>query len=303
MFEDDAPLQLAARARRRSRRDGGAGAPRTSSRRADVLRAGDPLGFTHPLVRAAVYGELPLGERARTHRRAARLLADGGAPGEQVSAHLLESPPAGDAVVVGVLRAAAQRALPRARRDSAVGYLERALREPPPEPTRRGACSPSSGAPRRSPGGPRPLAHLEAAIELVAEPRERAALLLDVRPGAAPRAAALDEASASFRRGLDELGADARSELAVDLEARLPDRPRCTRPSARPTRTAAADAILAGRATSTSRAGRALASKAMIMRLFAGAPRDEVLAVARRLLRRRPPARGGRRRLAGARRT
>src|SRR3954447_16622721 len=129
VLEDDAPLALAGSLATLGPSAALAAADELA--RADLLRAGDPLGFTHPLVRAAVYGQLAFGERAQTHRRAARLLADAGGPGERVSAHLLESPAAGDPVVVDVLRAAARRALAQGVPGSAVRYLERALREPP----------------------------------------------------------------------------------------------------------------------------------------------------------------------------
>ena len=118
--------------------------------RADVLRPGDPLGFTHPLVRAAIYGDLAFGERARTHPGAARLMVEAGFSRECVSSHLLEAAPDGDAVVVDYLRATAQRAVARGAPVSAVRYLERALREPPADAARR-PCSPSSGERRRPP--------------------------------------------------------------------------------------------------------------------------------------------------------
>jgi predicted ATPase len=93
VLEDDAPLALAAAL--------GAVTPPAALMaadelaRADVLRPGDPLGFTHPLLRAAVYGQLSFGERAQAHRRAAHLLAEAGAPAERVAAHLLRSPSGG----------------------------------------------------------------------------------------------------------------------------------------------------------------------------------------------------------------
>ena len=128
-----------------------------------------------------------------------------------------------------------------------------------------------------------PSPHLEAAIALAATTARARGAAARVRPGAARRAAGLTEASASFRRGLDELGDRATSELALDLEAGYLTSAMHAPELAAGRAPRAPTAILAGDACRTSRAGRALASKAMIMRLFAGAPRAEVLAVAHRL--------------------
>ena len=175
MFEDDAPLHLAAAL---------TGLPPAAAlaaagelARADVLRDGDPLGFTHPLVRAAVYGGLPFDERALTHRRAARVLIEAGASGERVSAHLLEAGPEGDDAVVGLLRATAQRALAQGVPASAVRYLERALREPPADADRPAVLA-ELGRAEAAAGLPDAVAHLEAAIGLAGDARQRAALRL-----------------------------------------------------------------------------------------------------------------------------
>jgi DNA-binding CsgD family transcriptional regulator len=104
--------------------------------RADVLRPEHPIGFVHPLVRDAVYRDVPAGERALQHERAARLLADAGASAERVAAQLLEVPERGDEWVVATLRQAAAGAMRRGAPDSAVSYLSRALVEPPPDAQR-----------------------------------------------------------------------------------------------------------------------------------------------------------------------
>jgi DNA-binding SARP family transcriptional activator/DNA-binding CsgD family transcriptional regulator len=101
-----------------------------------ILAPGLPLEFVHPLVRTAVYGELPEGERALWHARAGRLLAKGGAPSDRIAAHLLRAEPAGDAWVAERLRAAATDALSRADPHSAIAYLRRAFVEPVPRPER-----------------------------------------------------------------------------------------------------------------------------------------------------------------------
>ncbi len=96
---------------------------------AGLLAPGRPLRFIHPLVEAAIYGELPPGERDLMHGEAARMLAASGAGSERAAAHLLVSEPTGDPWSVEVLRAAATDALARGAPDSAVGYLQRARRE------------------------------------------------------------------------------------------------------------------------------------------------------------------------------
>ena len=59
---------------------------------AHVLQEGtEVLRFVHPIVRAAIYDELPPGERSRLHREAARLLAAEGAEIDAIAAQLLAS--------------------------------------------------------------------------------------------------------------------------------------------------------------------------------------------------------------------
>jgi DNA-binding CsgD family transcriptional regulator len=276
VFEDDAPLHLAADLTDLTTAAALAAADELA--RADVLRPGDPLGFTHPLVRAAIYGDLPFGERARTHRRAARLMLEAGFSREGVSSHLLEAAPDGDAVLVEYLRATAQRALAQGAPGSAVRYLERALREPPADSARPAVLG-ELGRAEAAAGLPDAIEHLETAIGLADAPRQRAALLLALGR-VLQDGGRVGDAWATFQRGRDELGAEC-SELAVDLEAGY-----LTSAMQAPDRAAEAhrraDAILAA-ARPTNRAERELASKAMNMRLWAGAPRKEILVTARRL--------------------
>jgi DNA-binding CsgD family transcriptional regulator len=99
--------------------------------RADVLvRHDDRLGFVHPIVLAAIYGDLPARTRQEGHARAARLLAAAKAAPEEVGSQLLSVLPAGDPWVVDRLREAAARANGLGDPASAVAYLERALEEP-----------------------------------------------------------------------------------------------------------------------------------------------------------------------------
>ena len=98
---------------------------------AGILDAGRPLAFSHPLVRAGVYGALAQAERSAAHRRAAELL-DAGGEQERLAEHLLATEPAGDAWVVERLLAVSRSAAARGAPESTAAYLRRALEEPPP---------------------------------------------------------------------------------------------------------------------------------------------------------------------------
>jgi hypothetical protein len=92
-----------------------------------VLSAGRPVRFAHPVVRTAIYREMPASERARMQRRAAELLAD---DPEQAAVHLLATEPRGDGQTVVALRAAARAAQARGAPDSAVKGRARPGRAP-----------------------------------------------------------------------------------------------------------------------------------------------------------------------------
>jgi hypothetical protein len=96
--------------------------------RADFLADERPLRFVHPLLRAAVYDDIPRGRRGLEHARAAQLLRDRGAAAEEIAAHLLLTEP-GDGESLASLRKAARNALARGATRGAVAYLRRALRE------------------------------------------------------------------------------------------------------------------------------------------------------------------------------
>ncbi len=103
---------------------------------AGIISPGRPIEFVHPIVRSAVYQEIPTGERSRLHALAAELLRNEGFPADRIAGHLLVSDPCGDPESVEVLRDAARTALTRGADVHAVSYLERALQEPP-DPTAR----------------------------------------------------------------------------------------------------------------------------------------------------------------------
>jgi len=185
--------------------------------RVDVLRPQQPLGFVHPLIRAAVYESLTPLERDGAHARAAGLLAAGGAEPERVAAHLLRSPPAGNPQVVATLREAARRAGARGASESAVAYLRRALAEPPSGADRAEVLLELGSAEVRV-SGDAAVEHLQAARELIGDPIRRAetALLL----GRQLYLLRGEESDAVLTEALDELGG-ADAELERLLQAGL----------------------------------------------------------------------------------
>jgi len=62
------------------------------ARAAGVLaESGDGLGFRHPLIRAALYDEMPASVRSAWHRDAGRALAEAGAPADRVARQMLRA--------------------------------------------------------------------------------------------------------------------------------------------------------------------------------------------------------------------
>ncbi len=140
--------------------------------RAEILHVGAPLRFVHPLVRAAVYGDMSTVEGALAHERAARVLAAGGASAERVAAHLLASPARGEEWVIETLRRAARSALGKGAAESAVTYLARALVEPPP-PEHRAELLLELGRAEALTSGTAAIEHLREAYELLDDVRDR----------------------------------------------------------------------------------------------------------------------------------
>jgi DNA-binding CsgD family transcriptional regulator len=185
--------------------------------RADVLADERPLRFTHPIVRSAIASDLTAAERAPEHRRAARLLAAHGAPAERVASHLLTCEPAADAWVTEQLRVAARVAVQRGAPAIATRYLRRALEEP------AGSAAPEVlrelGAAELSSGEPAALGHLEQAVVLATDARQRAASVRELARG--------EVGLGSPRRALELLSAaredvaDDDPQLALELSAEL----------------------------------------------------------------------------------
>lgn len=183
---------------------------------AQILTAA-PLAFVHPLLRRAVYEQIPPAARADSHRRAALLLAQSGAPSTVVGAHLLRASPSGQAAVVGLLRRAAGDALAGGDPQTAAGLLRRALSEPPAADQRAAVLAELGGAEALA-REPTAAEHLEEALELTIDPAARVRiactlgdLLVWVR-GDSLRAHAM------LTRTLAELGDAAPPQLRAPLE-------------------------------------------------------------------------------------
>ncbi|MEA2143969.1 MAG: hypothetical protein QOI64_2399, partial [Solirubrobacteraceae bacterium] len=101
---------------------------------AEILEPGPAtqrLRFVHPLVRGAIYEDMPRSERALLHGRAAQLLTRSRRDAGAVAMHLMRSDPAGRAATVDLLRDAARAAMARGAPEIAFEFLERAQRERP----------------------------------------------------------------------------------------------------------------------------------------------------------------------------
>ncbi|HEX6887578.1 MAG TPA: hypothetical protein VF143_05675, partial [Candidatus Nanopelagicales bacterium] len=147
--------------------------------RSEILTRDQQPAFVHPLVRDAVYDELPAAERALQHERAARVLRERGATPEQVAVHLLRAPCRGSADTVALLRSAAATAVSRGASDAASALLRRALEEPVAAPERPGVLV-ELGRVETHVDGPSGVAHLTAAYAALQDPRERALLAMDI---------------------------------------------------------------------------------------------------------------------------
>ncbi len=141
--------------------------------RAEILRPEPPLDFVHPLVRDAVYQEVPPAERELLHAAAADVLRGAGAPPQQVATQLLLAPPRGEAWVVDTLVEAGRDAVSRGAPDGAVAQFRRALDEPP-EPARRIEVLQELAFIEAQTSGPGAAEHLREILAGAADPLARA---------------------------------------------------------------------------------------------------------------------------------
>jgi DNA-binding CsgD family transcriptional regulator len=186
--------------------------------RLEVLASDRPPRFIHPVVRDALGASMESDRRDAAHRAAARLLQADGAPVGRVAAHLVGVEPAGDRWTVERLREAADAAIASGAPHTAADLLGRALAEPPP-PEQRVEVLRQAARAEASAGRETACTRLDEALRLLADPRERAEMTLEI----AETYAALfrwAEAVDVIERALSELG-EADETLVGRLEGEL----------------------------------------------------------------------------------
>jgi len=182
-----------------------------------VIEPGEPLRFVHPIVRTAIYDDIPPSERALLHGRAAQLLADQYADPGTIAVHLLVCNRSGDRDVVRVLREAARRALADGAPDSAAVLLRRALDEPPDEQDRPQVLFDLGNAEHEL-GSRAALSHLREAGETAVDPITRARAYVTLSWTTHTEPARQREQLALYEHAASEVRAHDR-ELALHLEA------------------------------------------------------------------------------------
>lgn len=187
---------------------------------AAILAGGLSPRFSHPIMQAAVYEDIPPLERASAHRRAAALLAGGSAGTSEVAVHLLQTQPGHDRWTLARVREAAEQALAEGAAQAAIDYLRRALAESPP-PAERFQLMQSLGSALAAHGEPEGIDVMRAAAERAPDPAARAKVAIPLA-SALVYAARAGEAVEILEQALAELdeASGARSP-ATQLEALL----------------------------------------------------------------------------------
>lgn len=187
---------------------------------AEVLSPERPLSFLHPILRAAVYADLPAGERSRSHAHAASLLEAEGEH-DRSAAHLLHTDPAGNAETVALLRRAARSALAAGAPPSAARLLRRALAEPV-EPALQSELLLELGSAEIRAGEPEALEHLQTALDEAGDDDQHGArIALELGGALVARGRPADGAQVLLRvaEAVRETDADLSLRLEADLLA------------------------------------------------------------------------------------
>jgi DNA-binding CsgD family transcriptional regulator len=184
---------------------------------AGIVESGATVHFTHPILRAAIYGDLSPAERERMHRAAATILRDRGASAGQVAVHLMHTDPAADPEAVSLLRDAAHHALALGDAAGGAALLARALDEPPADADRLAVLLELGQAHARA-GAPEAIAPLTEIIERADDAAVIAVAAIELG-GMLFFAGRPADGAAILRRAQERLpaGSPARQKLAVAL--------------------------------------------------------------------------------------
>jgi DNA-binding CsgD family transcriptional regulator len=246
--------------------------------RLGLLRSVAPCRFEHPILRSAVESEISPARRGRLHLRAARILASADMPVDTVAAHVMQTPPVGEAWVVSILARAARQASARGAPAGAVAYLERALAERPPARERRTLLLDlgKAGSQIHSPEAP---GHLREALALAEDADEIGVVALWLGQ-ALFHGGALDQAFEILSEVIDR--PDGRgSDAMLELEAYLLS---IATAAGKMAQTAGRAASLEDRTPADSAAAPAVQATLAFRDAFTGAPRERVRERAERSL-------------------
>jgi DNA-binding CsgD family transcriptional regulator len=251
----------------------------------DILRPGEELVFSNPLLHSTIESDIPAGERGLLHLRAAKLLA-ADETADYVASHLLHATATGDPWVVETLRHAAAQAISTAAPASAAGYLRRALSEPP-SLDQRPQLLLELGDAEAAAGEPTALERVEEAIPLLDDPRERARALL--RLGwMLHKSGRIAESGEPFRSGLAVLEREGASgEEVENLERELTTAYLCLtwqNQDLNPQLARRRHALVEGRGPLHGAAERSALAQILLQKALAGEPHDEITRLSLRVL-------------------
>jgi DNA-binding CsgD family transcriptional regulator len=184
---------------------------------AGVVEPGGAVGFTHPILRAAIYGDLSPAERGRLHHAAATILRERGATAGQIAAQVMHTEPAADSGAAALLRDAARDALALGDAAGAAALLSRALDEPPADGDRPAVLLELGQALARA-GAPEAIAPLSETVERGEDAAAIAAAAIELS-GMLFYAGRAAEGAAILRRAQERLpaGEPVREQLEIAL--------------------------------------------------------------------------------------